>query len=147
MPPVFGGSPGAQGLLEVKERVMSFNRCSWEIQEHEDWEVGPLLKDFCFTWLLNALHFLLFHGSLSGKGWLYPWWGHFCLSGAGGPSLTESWREDLLYWKGKWKIPAHFQVYLILTTGPGSGRFVGLLLDEENEVQRENIANFRSWAF
>ena len=108
MPPVFGRSPGAQGLLEAKERVMSFNRCSWEIQEHEDWEVGPPLKDFCFTWLFNALHFLLFHGSLSEKGWLCPWWGHFCLSGAGGPSLTESWREDLLYWKGKWKIPAHF---------------------------------------
>ena len=35
----------------------------------------------------------------------------------------------------------------MLPTGPGGGGFVGLLLDEENEVQRENIANFRSWAF
>ena len=97
----------------------------------------------CFSMLYI---FLLFRGSLSGEGWLCPWWGHFCLSGAGGPSLTESWREHLLYWKGKWKIPGHFQVYLILPTGPGSGRFVGLLIDKENEVQRENIANFRSWA-
>ena len=62
----------------------------------------------------------------------------------GAPALQKAGGN--MYWKGKWKIPGHFQVYLILPTGPGSGRFVGLLIDKENEVQRENIANFRSWA-
>ena len=107
--------------------------------------------DFCFTFLFNAPHFLLlFHGSWSGEEKLSPWWGHFCLSGTGGPSPAESRREDLLYQKGKRKIPAHFRVhYLILpTTSPGRGVFVGLfpVFDGEGEVQRENLANFRSWA-